>query len=89
MTGSVHRRSCASRRFPRRGQPRDHEILVRVHAATVSATDRVARQGVPRYARAAFGIRRPRHAVLGTDFAGEVAATGHAAGMMAHFDVIQ
>ena len=58
--------------------PKGEEILVRVHAATVGAVDSLARQGSPRYARAAFGLRRPKHPVLGSDFAGQVEAVGPA-----------
>jgi NADPH:quinone reductase-like Zn-dependent oxidoreductase len=58
--------------------PQGDQILVRVHAATVGVVDSLARQGSPRYARVAFGLRRPKHAVLGSDFAGEVEAAGPA-----------
>jgi NADPH:quinone reductase-like Zn-dependent oxidoreductase len=58
--------------------PRDDEILVRVHAATVGIVDSLARRGTPFYARAHFGLRRPRFAVLGSDFAGQVVAAGPA-----------
>jgi len=58
--------------------PRDDEILVRVHAATVGIVDSLARRGQPRYARFYFGLRRPRSPVLGTDFAGRVEAAGPA-----------
>lgn len=57
-------------------RPRPGEILVRVRAAVVGATETVARQGIPRYARVAFGIVRPRNPVLGADFAGDVEALG-------------
>ena len=58
--------------------PRDNELLVHVHAATVGATDSAARQGAPFYARLFFGLRRPKFPVLGSEFAGEVAAVGPA-----------
>lgn len=58
--------------------PRDDEILVRIHAATLGVVDSLARQGAPCYARAHFGLRRPRFAVLGSDFAGQVEAAGQA-----------
>ena len=38
--------------------------------------DSLARQGTPRYARAHFGVRRPRFPVLGSDFAGVIEAAG-------------
>jgi NADPH:quinone reductase-like Zn-dependent oxidoreductase len=59
--------------------PRDDEILIRVHAATVGIVDSLARRGAPRYARVHFGLRRPRFPVLGSDFAGQVEAAGPAA----------
>jgi NADPH:quinone reductase-like Zn-dependent oxidoreductase len=58
--------------------PRADEVLVRIHAATVGVVDGVARRGTPFYARIHFGLSRPRFAVLGTDFAGEIQATGPA-----------
>jgi NADPH:quinone reductase-like Zn-dependent oxidoreductase len=58
--------------------PRDEDVLVRVHAATVGIVDSLARRGTPWYARFHFGLRRPRFAVLGTDFAGQIEAAGPA-----------
>jgi NADPH:quinone reductase-like Zn-dependent oxidoreductase len=58
--------------------PTGDEVLVRIHAATVGVVDSLARQGAPRYARVAFGMRRPKFAVLGSDFAGQVEAVGQA-----------
>jgi NADPH:quinone reductase-like Zn-dependent oxidoreductase len=59
-------------------RPRDDEILVRVRAATVGVVDGLARRGSPFYARAHFGLRRPRFPVLGSDFAGQVEEVGRA-----------
>jgi NADPH:quinone reductase-like Zn-dependent oxidoreductase len=56
--------------------PADNEVLIRVHAATVGIVDTLARKGEPAYARVAFGLRRPRHPVLGSDFAGQIEAVG-------------
>jgi NADPH:quinone reductase-like Zn-dependent oxidoreductase len=57
-------------------RPRDDEILVRVRAAAVGVVDGLARRGSPFYARAHFGLRRPRFPVLGSDFAGVVEEAG-------------
>ena len=62
---------------PRPG-PRGDEILVRVRAAAVGVVDGLARRGSPWYARAHFGLLRPRFPVLGCDFAGQVEAAGPA-----------
>jgi NADPH:quinone reductase-like Zn-dependent oxidoreductase len=56
--------------------PADDQVLIRIHAATVGIVDTLARKGEPAYARVAFGLRRPRHPVLGSDFAGQVEAVG-------------
>src|SRR5690242_20472677 len=56
--------------------PRGDQVLVRIRAATVGIVDSLARRGTPYYARAHFGLRRPRFACLGTDFAGQVEAVG-------------
>src|SRR5687767_2517542 len=58
--------------------PGSNQVLVRVHAATVTAADRAFRSGTPRYARLFAGLRRPKKSVLGTEFAGEVSAVGTA-----------
>jgi NADPH:quinone reductase-like Zn-dependent oxidoreductase len=56
--------------------PRDHEVLVRVHASTVCFGDRMIRQG-PLLVRLMSGLRRPKTAILGADLAGTVVATGN------------
>ena len=57
-------------------EPRNGEILVRVHAATVNRTDCGALWGRPYIFRFFVGWPRPRVPATGTDFAGEVVATG-------------
>jgi NADPH:quinone reductase-like Zn-dependent oxidoreductase len=52
------------------------EILVRVEAATLSAADAALRSGSPLAARLFAGLLRPRVTVLGSEFAGVVAAVG-------------
>ena len=37
--------------------PRDDEVLVRIHAATLGVVDSLARRGAPFYARTHFGLR--------------------------------
>jgi NADPH:quinone reductase-like Zn-dependent oxidoreductase len=56
--------------------PEDDEVLIRVHAATVSQTDAHARAASPIFWRLALGLRRPRWRSLGVDLAGEVEAVG-------------
>lgn len=56
--------------------PKDHEILVKVHAATVNRTDCANLQAKPFVMRFTIGLFKPRQPVTGTDFAGEVEAVG-------------
>jgi NADPH:quinone reductase-like Zn-dependent oxidoreductase len=58
--------------------PRGDQVLVRVHATTVTAAECGMRRGEPLWGRALIGIRGPRRGVqvLGLEFAGEVAAVG-------------
>ncbi|MCU1509985.1 MAG: NAD(P)-dependent alcohol dehydrogenase [Glaciihabitans sp.] len=58
--------------------PNEHDVLIRVAAATVSAADSATRRADPVSIRLAFGLLRPRMATLGTEFAGTIAATGSA-----------
>ncbi|WP_028585575.1 NAD(P)-dependent alcohol dehydrogenase [Desulfogranum mediterraneum] len=57
-------------------QPEAGEILIRVHATTVSRTDSCALRAHPFFVRAATGLLRPRRTILGLDFAGTVEALG-------------
>ncbi|MDQ0576075.1 NAD(P)-dependent alcohol dehydrogenase [Agromyces albus] len=54
----------------------DTDVLVRVDATVVGASDSAGRWGTPRFARLFFGLARPKHPVLGTDFAGVVERVG-------------
>src|SRR6187402_2497641 len=61
--------------------PRRREVLVRIHAASVSAEDPKLRAFAhPALHRPAvallFGYPRPRHGIWGMEFAGEVSALG-------------
>ena len=59
-------------------EPRDREALVRVHAASINAADRVLMRGKPFLVRLGMGFPRPRHHTLGFDVAGRVDAIGRA-----------
>jgi NADPH:quinone reductase-like Zn-dependent oxidoreductase len=59
-----------------RPEPAAGEVRVRVHATTVSRTDAGNLRGMPRFARLGTGLLRPKHPVLGLDFAGVVDAVG-------------
>jgi NADPH:quinone reductase-like Zn-dependent oxidoreductase len=65
--------------------PRDDQVLIKIHATTVNRLDCHTREANRRsglftslLSRLAFGIRRPRQRILGSEYAGEVVAVGHA-----------
>ena len=55
---------------------RDDELLIKVRATTVNRTDSGYRGGTPFLLRFFSGFPRPKVAILGTEFAGEVEAIG-------------
>jgi NADPH:quinone reductase-like Zn-dependent oxidoreductase len=58
--------------------PKDDEVLVRIHATTVSRTDCALRGAEPFISRFVTGLLRPKRKILGSDLAGEVEAVGAA-----------
>ena len=62
--------------------PKDNEILIKIHATTVTTTDCNARNFtfVPKlfllFARMYFGFKKPKINILGIDLAGEIEAVG-------------
>ncbi len=56
--------------------PQDHEVLIKVKATTVNRTDCANLTAKPFIMRFVLGLLKPRIAILGTDFAGEVSAIG-------------
>jgi len=65
--------------------PKEDEVLIRIHATTVTRADCATREANRRsgvlvtvISRLVSGIRRPRQRILGTELAGEVEAVGAA-----------
>ncbi|MFI7128090.1 NAD(P)-dependent alcohol dehydrogenase [Nonomuraea sp. NPDC050153] len=56
--------------------PGDQDVLVKIHAAVVTATDATFRAGDPFYSRMFTGPVKPKAETLGGEFAGEVVAVG-------------
>ena len=59
-----------------RPAPKPDEVLVRVHASTVTRTDCGVRAAKPWFARLFTGLVRPKRKVPGIEFAGEVEEIG-------------
>jgi NADPH:quinone reductase-like Zn-dependent oxidoreductase len=58
--------------------PKDDEVLVRVHASTVTRTDTGLRGAAYPFTRLITGIRRPKRTIAGMEFAGRVEDVGAA-----------
>src|SRR2546425_2455594 len=59
-----------------RSTPKDNEVLVQVHAASVNAADWHLMRGTPFLARLVNGLQKPKNTKLGADVAGRVEAVG-------------
>src|SRR5437660_940737 len=55
---------------------KDGEVRLRVHAASVHVGDWMMVTGFPYIARPAYGLRKPKNRIPGTDIAGTVEAVG-------------
>lgn len=56
--------------------PKDNELLIKVHAASITTADTMMRSGTPRFARLFLGWGKPKHPIMGTGFAGTVVKVG-------------
>jgi len=56
--------------------PRDDEVLIRVHAASLNDWDWSALHGTPFVNRLMFGLLNPKKQILGSDIAGRIEAAG-------------
>ena len=56
--------------------PNDNEVLIKVHAASVTTADCMMRRGRPFYGRLFIGLLRPKNPITGTGFAGVVEDLG-------------
>ncbi|MHA1996180.1 MAG: NAD(P)-dependent alcohol dehydrogenase [Candidatus Hodarchaeales archaeon] len=57
--------------------PKDNEVLVKVHAASLNAIDKIVVEGKSFFIRlTTLGIRKPSHKILGDDIAGVVEDVG-------------
>lgn len=56
--------------------PKDNEVLIRVHATSVTAADGMMRRAKSWLARIFLGLRKPRKKILGAELSGEIEAVG-------------
>lgn len=57
-------------------QPKENEILVKIHATSVTAAQTAIRTGFPLIGRLFMGLTKPKNPISGTDFAGEIVEIG-------------
>jgi NADPH:quinone reductase-like Zn-dependent oxidoreductase len=72
----------------KRPVPKADEVLIKIHATTVTRTDCGVRAGEPFIVRFFFGLLRPKQRILGTELAGEVEAIGAAVSQFAVGDAV-
>ncbi len=74
--------------------PKDSEVLIKIHATTVTAGDCNARgstfvpPGFGFLQRLMFGLRRPKRPILGVELAGEIEAVGQAVTLFKKGDLV-
>src|ERR1700704_1538849 len=56
--------------------PKSDEVLIKVHATTVNRSDCHVLWGRPFLMRLFTGLFKPRLSIIGSDFAGQIAAVG-------------
>src|SRR5882757_2156571 len=56
--------------------PKENEVLIRIHAASVNRSDNHVLTGKPWVMRLFTGLFKPRQPITGTDFAGQIEAAG-------------
>ncbi|KJF42268.1 Zn-dependent oxidoreductase [Draconibacterium sediminis] len=56
--------------------PKENEVLVKVIATSATTADEMMRSGKPYFGRLITGLRKPKHQIPGTGFAGYIVETG-------------
>lgn len=57
-------------------EPKDNEILIKIHATTVTSTECTFRKGDPYFSRLFTGLRKPKISRLGEELSGVIEAVG-------------
>jgi NADPH:quinone reductase-like Zn-dependent oxidoreductase len=55
--------------------PKDHEVRIKIHAASVGPTDCTFRKGSP-IVKLVYGLKRPKNPIFGAELSGEIDAVG-------------
>jgi NADPH:quinone reductase-like Zn-dependent oxidoreductase len=57
--------------------PKDNEVLVKIHAASVTTAETMMRTGYPLIGRLFMGLTKPKNAISGTGFSGVIESLGN------------
>ena len=68
--------------------PKDNEVLIKIHAATITTAETMMRTGYPLICRLFMGLAKPKNPVSGTGFAGKIEAIGKKAQMLKKGDSV-
>ena len=68
--------------------PQEDEVLIKIHATSVTTSGGFLRRGDPLVARLFTGLMRPKVPILGTDLAGEIEAVGKAVSSFKEGDAV-
>ncbi|MBL4594106.1 MAG: alcohol dehydrogenase catalytic domain-containing protein, partial [Flavobacteriales bacterium] len=56
--------------------PKENELLIKIHASSVTRADTMMRTGKPYFGRLFMGLTKPKTQISGTGFSGEIEAIG-------------
>ncbi|MFK5974663.1 MAG: NAD(P)-dependent alcohol dehydrogenase [Flavobacteriaceae bacterium] len=56
--------------------PKDNEVLIKIHTASITTAETMMRTGYPLIGRLFMGLTKPKNAISGTGFAGKIEAIG-------------
>jgi len=56
--------------------PKDNEVLITIHAASITRAETMMRTGYPLIGRLFMGLTKPKHAISGTGFSGKIETIG-------------
>ena len=68
--------------------PKDNEVLVKIHASSVTTADTMMRTGKPYIGRLFIGLFKPKNQISGTGFAGVVEAKGKSVSLFDEGDAV-
>ncbi len=57
-------------------RPKENEVLIRIHAASVTTAGLIGRKGTPLFTRIFSGLTKPKNNILGMELSGEIVAIG-------------